>query len=571
MQVLCSLAVAAMYLSTIGLSSAATSRAAKVIKPAMSFVVVSAGLRAVRAAGVAAGVGAVRDRLRAGLQDRRNAMRMGRKEVCYDMVGCFSALNNPLKRLPQSPDSVDTKFWLMTRSNQTHTPQRIRYGDNLRSLSQSDFDPTKTTRVLIHGFKGSAHDDGALAGAAAFLKMEDVNMVMVDWEKGASSPYTTAAANTELIGRQVGLVLLDMMSLGAHPDAIHIIGFSLGAHVAGCAGQVVKNRGRMVGRISGLDPASPLFRRQLLREAAQKLDAGDARFVDVIHTDGGALWTDGFGLLGPLGHVDYFPNGGRQQPGCTDPRASVVVSHFEGVVNSSTVCSHARAWSLFLETIATPEPGRCQFQAFPCPQGGTAFQQGHCFPARKICDPAAPGPSCGVMGMRAEETPARGPLYLVTRDSPPYCGDQIQASVVVSKQTAPTRGVLQLQLLHGSSNTSFQMACEFMDGVQQSGELRALAAAQWGSLGPDITPRLTARISYQSLAFQSEPPSSATAPTPTVPTTTASPAPSLYLDRVTVRDLRGNSWQYCGANTALAHAEGTLFDQLTVELGTEPC
>lgn len=123
-------------------------------------------------------------------------------------------------------------------------------------------------------------------------------------------------------------MLLDMMSLGAHPDAIHVIGFSLGAHVAGCAGQVVKNRGRMLGRISGLDPASPLFRRQLLREAAQKLDAGDARFVDVIHTDGGALWTDGFGLLGPLGHVDYFPNGGRQQPGCSDPRASVVVSHF---------------------------------------------------------------------------------------------------------------------------------------------------------------------------------------------------------------------------------------------------
>lgn len=50
--------------------------------------------------------------------------------------------------------------------------------------------------------------------------------------------------------------------------------------------------------------------------------------MDVIHTDGGALWTDGFGLLGPLGHVDYFPNGGRQQPGCNDPRASVVVSHF---------------------------------------------------------------------------------------------------------------------------------------------------------------------------------------------------------------------------------------------------
>lgn len=63
----------------------------------------------------------------------------------------------------------------------------------------------------------------------------------------------------------------------------------------------------------------------------------------------------------------------------------------EGVVNSSTVCSHARAWSLFLETIATPQPGQCQFQGYPCPQGITAFQQGHCFPTLKSCPPPAPG------------------------------------------------------------------------------------------------------------------------------------------------------------------------------------
>ena len=85
-------------------------------------------------------------------------------------------------------------------------------------------------------------------------------MVMVDWEKGASSPYSAAAANTELIGRQVGLLLLDMLTVGADADDIHVVGFSLGAHVAGCAGQVVKSRGRMLGRISGelASPSTPL-------------------------------------------------------------------------------------------------------------------------------------------------------------------------------------------------------------------------------------------------------------------------------------------------------------------------
>lgn len=77
-----------------------------------------------------------------------------------------------------------------------------------------------------------------------------------------------------------------------------------------------------------MDPASPIFRSKLLLESERKLVRNDAEFVDVIHTDGSPVWTDGFGLLQPLGHVDFFLNGGREQPGCSDGRASVVFSHF---------------------------------------------------------------------------------------------------------------------------------------------------------------------------------------------------------------------------------------------------
>lgn len=79
-----------------------------------------------------------------------------------------------------------------------------------------------------------------------------MNVIIIDWEKGAAGPsYPVAAANTQLIGRQLALLLVDMTSLGAAAESIHIIGFSLGAHVAGFAGRAVQQKGIFIGRITG--------------------------------------------------------------------------------------------------------------------------------------------------------------------------------------------------------------------------------------------------------------------------------------------------------------------------------
>lgn len=159
---------------------------------------------------------------------------------------------------------------------------------------------------------------------------EDTNVIILDWTKGAGTTYGAAVANSELVGRQLGLILLDSIKLGIKPINIHVIGFSLGAHVAGCASELLKRQGLLLGRITGLDPASPFFRHHLFREKSRKLDATDAHLVDVIHTDGSPDFVDGFGLLKPIGHIDFFPNGGREQPGCVDVKNSVVVSHLNG-------------------------------------------------------------------------------------------------------------------------------------------------------------------------------------------------------------------------------------------------
>lgn len=81
---------------------------------------------------------------------------------------------------------------------------------------------------------------------------EDSNVIFVDWEKGAAGPaYALAAANTQLIGRQLAILITDMVTLKNDPDRIHIIGFSLGAHVAGFAGKALKRNNINIGRITG--------------------------------------------------------------------------------------------------------------------------------------------------------------------------------------------------------------------------------------------------------------------------------------------------------------------------------
>ena len=63
----------------------------------------------------------------------------------------------------------------------------------------------------------------------------------------------------------------------------------------------------------GLDPAAPLFS---IGNTDQRLDTTDAEFVDVIHTHSGYLIDTGLSFVDPIGHVDFYPNGGRSQVGC---------------------------------------------------------------------------------------------------------------------------------------------------------------------------------------------------------------------------------------------------------------
>ena len=90
------------------------------------------------------------------------------------------------------------------------------------------------------------------------------------------------------------------MELDKHIDTekVHLIGHSLGAQISGEAGRkFYEVTGRLLPRITALDPALPCFNEG---ELLNGVGRGDAVFVDVIHTNNGVL-----GQRHPVGDA-YF-------------------------------------------------------------------------------------------------------------------------------------------------------------------------------------------------------------------------------------------------------------------------
>ncbi|XP_046439287.1 pancreatic triacylglycerol lipase-like isoform X2 [Daphnia pulex] len=216
-------------------------------------------------------------------------------------------------------------FQLFTREN-PNEPQILEL-DNATLLHQSNYNNSLKTKFFAHGLNGSP--TYSYPTKDGYLERQDCNFIAIDWSTMATGNYSYVSTNyVPLAGMLTGKFINFLVTEGATLDDFHLIGHSFGAHVVGFAGAAVTS-GERVARITGLDP-SHTDEFYPLEDTDGRLDTTDAHFVDIIHTEGR--------FTVPIGHIDFFPNGGLVQPGC------------DGV---SGCCAHCRAVDYFTESITT--------------------------------------------------------------------------------------------------------------------------------------------------------------------------------------------------------------------------
>jgi len=256
-----------------------------------------------------------------------------------------------------SPD--DVKFFIYGNKMTPDEFHEIDFNDKPATrllVKEGIIKPMLPWKFLIHGFEGWQNSTFPLMAIDEYLwgakwdEKKDVNVVVVDWGrlcygadenvKSSFPPASQSLRNIMIAGERLGEMITFLKKLRMReltPEEkekfptkkylypimdigeVHLIGFCLGANVAGRAGEVIKKEiKKKVGRITGLDPAGPLFG----KEVEPPLNKRDAEAVDVIHTNAGR-----FGITENIGDTDfwinskYWDNGiitsSQVQPSCT--------------------------------------------------------------------------------------------------------------------------------------------------------------------------------------------------------------------------------------------------------------
>ncbi|XP_050436460.1 pancreatic triacylglycerol lipase-like [Adelges cooleyi] len=265
--------------------------------------------------------------------------------------GCRQRTENAIcESLPSNKNG--TKFYLYTKKSS------VELTVDEDSISAAPFADSNKLIFYLHGFGESADAAGALLIRNAYLNgTDDVNVVLVDYSNmtGVFSPslygfalsfprsrycYLPRTADT-----LVEMILL-IQKVNTQINYTRLIGFSLGAQIAGKAGTRYKEiTGWLLDRITALDAGGTCL------QQSPEISKHSASFVDVVHSNTG--W---FGYIKPAGHVDFYMNNGIIQPVCLTNASDVAdIFGFPSESMDATLCSHLSSVLYFVASIYNDE------------------------------------------------------------------------------------------------------------------------------------------------------------------------------------------------------------------------
>lgn len=202
-----------------------------------------------------------------------------------------------------------TKFCLYTNTNQD---------EGIVLQFDKPLNKTITTNIpwkfFIHGWTTSPEtSEWFFIHKKNYFEKGNYNIVFVDWSKSGNQSFINSVYYTKPVGFFFGDFLLNLHAFHVPLEQIHLLGHSLGSHMAGFAGKrVYEKLNKKINRITATDPARPLFEWPFLVPQSLRISENNAEFVDVFHTDSG-----NYGMQTAIGHIDvYFNTGKRFQPGC---------------------------------------------------------------------------------------------------------------------------------------------------------------------------------------------------------------------------------------------------------------
>ncbi|XP_041978410.1 lipase member H-A-like [Aricia agestis] len=248
----------------------------------------------------------------------------------------------PGSTFPAAIPRSQLRYLYFVVQGQGRSRARYSYWTAGEIASDPRIDFTRRTVVVAIGYLDSTNFPISALFANQYEEL-GYNVILVDNQRFATVLYYLAARLMRPVGKHVAEVLVELTRSGLDPGKLELVGFSLGGQtISYIAKNYRQMTGRNVSRLIALEPAGPCFR---TLGPGDRLDASDADFVQVIHTN-----IDGYGMPTRMGHVDIYVNGGEYQPGDLT------------ILPCTSTCSHFRVLWLWVSALKHPN----KFLALRC-------------------------------------------------------------------------------------------------------------------------------------------------------------------------------------------------------------